>query len=136
VVAQHGRERASEQLLTSGGLAAAGLILGNQDDPKHQLLLAALGVGTQVGITLPFTRTQESEADTIGLDLMAKAGFDPREAITLWHNMSAAEGGGPPEFLSDHPSNDKRIQALEERLPEAIKESQASGKHPNCGAPP
>ncbi len=132
VVAQHGRERTSEQLLTEGGLTAANLILGDPQSPKHQILLAALGVGAQVGVTLPFSRAQESEADAIGLDLMARAGFNPREAIELWHNMQAAGGNKPPEFLSDHPADEKRIQALEAKLPEAIKESQESGRHPNC----
>jgi predicted Zn-dependent protease len=132
VVAQHGRERTSEQVVTQGGLAAAGAILGNSSDPKHNIMLAALGVGAQVGVALPFSRAQETEADEIGLDLMAKSGFNPNEAIALWHNMQASGGGAPPQWLSDHPSDESRITNLQSKLPKALEESKASGKHPNC----
>lgn len=133
VVAQHGRERTSQQLVTEGGLAAAGAILGNANDPKHDLMLAALGVGAQVGVALPFSRVQEAEADEIGLDLMAKSGFNPNEAIALWRNMQASGGAAPPQWLSDHPSDENRIKDLQARLPAALEESKASGKHPSCG---
>ncbi|MGZ3650718.1 MAG: M48 family metallopeptidase [Bdellovibrionota bacterium] len=135
VVAQHGRERTSEQLIAEGGLAAAGGVLGNQQDPKHQALMAALGVGAQVGVLLPFSRAQESEADIIGLDTMARAGFRPAEAVALWHNMEASAGGGPPAFLSDHPSDENRIKALQAKLPEAEKLAAANGRAPKCGEP-
>jgi predicted Zn-dependent protease len=134
VVAEHGKERVSDQLVAEGGLMAASAVLGRAEDPKHKILLGALGVGTQVGVLLPFSRAQESEADVIGLDLMARAGFRPPEAIALWHNMEAAAQGRPPEFLSDHPSDEKRIQALEEKLPEAEKTARASNRHPKCGS--
>jgi predicted Zn-dependent protease len=134
VVAQHGRERTSEQVVTQSGLAAAGAILGNANDPKHGLMLAALGVGAQVGVALPFSRAQEKEADEIGLDLMAKSGFNPNEAIALWQNMQASGGGAPPQWLSDHPSDESRIIDLQSRLPKALEESKASGKHPKCGS--
>ena len=132
VLARHGNERASEQLIQNGGLAAADMILGQSGTQKHDLLMAGLGVGAQYGIAMPHSRTQESEADSIGLDLMAKAGFNPQEAVQLWHNMDKAGGGGTPEWLSDHPSNDRRIADLQERIPAAMVTYKASGRHPNC----
>jgi predicted Zn-dependent protease len=84
---------------------------------------------------LPFSRTHEREADVIGLDLMARAGFDPREAVTLWENMSAASGAQPPEFLSTHPSHGTRIRNLQEHMPDAIEHYEAArraGKRPDC----
>jgi predicted Zn-dependent protease len=132
VIAQHGKERVSDQMVASGGLAAVGAILGGEDSTKKGALMAALGAGAQVGVLLPFSRAQEAEADEIGLETMARAGFDPKEAVALWHNMQAAGGGAPPAFLSDHPSDDSRIKDLESRLPEAEKLAAVSGKHPNC----
>jgi predicted Zn-dependent protease len=136
VVAEHGKERVSETLLAQGGLAVASAVISDKSHPKHDLLLAALGIGTQVGVLLPHSRTQESEADVIGLDLMARAGFEPKEAVALWHNMEASGGGQPPQFLSDHPSHENRIQTLQSKMPEAEKEFKASPHHPNCGSVP
>jgi predicted Zn-dependent protease len=98
--------------------------------------MGLLGVGAQYGILMPYSRLQESEADKLGLDLMAQAGFDPRESVTLWQNMSAAAGGqAPPEFLSTHPSHDTRIQDLNKRMFLAMKyyeQARDSGKNPRC----
>ena len=97
--------------------------------------MAALGVGAQYGVLMPFSRTQESEADVVGLDYMARAGFDPRAAVELWKNMEAAGGGSRPEFLSTHPSHESRIHDLEKHLPEAMQtyeNARASGQTPRC----
>jgi len=132
VLARHGDERASEQLLEQGGLQILGSVLAQPGSAKYQVLMAGLGVGAMYGIAMPHSRTQESEADTIGLQLMAKAGFDPQQAIELWHNMDRAGGGQPPEWLSDHPSNDRRISDLQSHMGEAMQLYRASGRHPNC----
>lgn len=134
VIAEHGKERVSEALVAQGGLAVAGTVLSDKSNPKHNILLAALGIGTQLGVLLPHSRTQESEADVIGLDLMARAGFQPREATQLWRNMENAGGGQPPQFLSGHPSHESRIQTLSEKMESAEKERKSSPHHPNCGS--
>ncbi len=97
--------------------------------------MAVLGLGAEVGVLLPFNRTQEREADLLGLDLMAEAGFDPRASVALWQNMSRAGGGAPPEFLSTHPSHGSRIRDLNERIPSALgirERARAGRKRPSC----
>ena len=126
---------ASQQLATQGALTVAGAAAGE----GNQALLAILGAGAQVGVLLPFSRTQEREADVLGLQYMARAGFDPRESIQLWKNMARAGGGGTPEFLSTHPSGSTRIQDLSNAMPEALalfEEARAAGRAPRCGARP
>lgn len=132
VLANHGNERVSEQLLTQGGLTVLGGIMSQKGGQKYDLLVTALGVGTQYGILLPHSRTQESEADVIGLDLMAKAGFNPAQSVNLWQNMEKAGGGQPPEFLSTHPSHGTRIANLQKNIPEAEGFYKAAGRHPAC----
>ena len=132
VLANHGNERVSEQLLAQGGLTLLGGIMSQKNSPKYDLLVTALGVGTQYGVLLPHSRTQESEADIIGLDLMAKAGFNPAQSVNLWENMSKAGGGQPPEFLSTHPSNNTRISNLQKHMPEAQGYYEAAGRKPSC----
>lgn len=132
VLARHSNERASEQLIEQGGLQVLGSVLAQPGTQKHDLLMAGLGLGTQYGIAMPHSRTQESEADSIGIDLMARAGFNPQEAVQLWHNMDKAGGGGTPEWLSDHPSNERRINDLQARVPAAMATYRVSGRHPNC----
>ncbi|SGY89136.1 M48 family metallopeptidase [Moritella viscosa] len=88
-----------------------------QNQEYRETAMQALGLGLQYGVVLPYGRTQESEADVVGLELMAKAGFDPEESVTLWRNMAAASGGKqPPELLSTHPSHDTRIKALRKAI--------------------
>lgn len=112
-LAQHSRERMSQALTQQIGLAALGAT-GKLGPGGMQAVNLALGVG----LGLPFSRKQESEADFIGLDVMAKAGLDPRAAISLWQKMSAAsDGKNPPEFLSTHPSSEHRIRDIEAALP-------------------
>lgn len=118
VIAGHGNERVSSKIATTAGLTAAAILIGTGNNTEDALILAGLGLGVQYGITLPYSRSHETEADLIGLDLMAESGFDPAESVTLWQNMSQT-GTQPPEFMSTHPSNDTRIQQLKERIPQA-----------------
>lgn len=112
-LAQHSRERMSQALTQQLGLAVLGAS-GKVGDAGLQATNLLVGVG----IMLPFNRKQESEADYVGLDLMSKAGYDPRAALALWKKMDAASGGDKtPEFLSTHPSNEKRMQDIEAALP-------------------
>lgn len=134
VLARHGAERLSQQVGTQAGLAALGALTEN--NPNRDMILGLLGVGVQVGVLLPFSRTQESEADLIGLDLMAKAGFNPEASVQLWHNMMAASGGkAPPEWLSTHPANQTRINTLTQNMPAALQlyqRAKAQGHTPHC----
>lgn len=137
VLARHSGERLSNQAAVDTGLQAAQAISGSMSPAKQQLM-GLLGVGAQVGVLLPFSRTQESEADLLGLDLMARAGFDPQQSIALWQNMERINSGGPPAFLSTHPSPGGRIEALQNRLPQAqelYRQARAQGRKPACRAP-
>jgi predicted Zn-dependent protease len=116
-LARHGGERMSRSLIAQLGLAAVQIGL-NTNDPT---ILQGIGLAYGVGVELPFDRSQESEADHIGLILMAKAGYDPRAAIPFWERMSSGkQGKGPPEFLSTHPSGDTRMKQLRQWMPEAL----------------
>jgi predicted Zn-dependent protease len=133
VLARHSNERVSESYATQGGLVAVGAL--TKEGPKKNMMMGLLGVGAQVGLLLPHSRTQESEADVIGLELMARAGFDPAQSVELWKNMTKAGGGAPPEFLSTHPSGDTRIQNLSSRLGAVsplYNAAKAQGRHPTC----
>src|SRR5574337_216549 len=120
-VARHGAERMSQHLLVQAGLAATKTALSNRDPQTVQMVTALLGAGASGGMELPWSRTQESEADHLGLIYMAKAGYNPSAARDLWLRMAAAARGQsrPPEFLSTHPSESTRIQQIEAWLPEA-----------------
>ncbi len=135
VLARHSNERLSQKMAVNTGLSLTQAVLAPQS-ALGQTAIGLLGVGAQYGILLPYSRTHESEADILGLDIMAKAGFDPRESIKLWQKMDAAsKGGTPPEFLSTHPSHSTRIKDLSEHMPIALDYRQqaiAAGKHPRC----
>jgi predicted Zn-dependent protease len=120
-LARHGGERMSQGLLAQMGGVALSVAMADKPAQTQQMFQAAYGAGATVGVLLPFSRAQESEADRIGLILMAKAGYDPAAAAPFWGRMSeASKGGGkPPEFLSTHPSDERRIKQIEEWLPEA-----------------
>jgi predicted Zn-dependent protease len=120
-VLRHPGERMSQEMLVQlGGLGLAGA-LGGIPQLAGQVL-QAYGLGANVGVILPFGRSQESEADRVGLMLMAKAGYDPRAALDLWERMERKEhGGGPPEFLSTHPGYETRTQQLRAWIPEAMR---------------
>lgn len=132
VLADHGNERVSQQAATQGGLQVVSAFLGGSGGGGNQAVMSALGLGAQVGILLPFSRTQESEADTIGLELMARAGFDPRESVALWQNMAAAGGEKPAEFMSTHPSNESRINNLQSHMNQALQLYQQAPNKTNC----
>jgi predicted Zn-dependent protease len=108
----HGRERMSRAIAMQGGLTLGSIIVG-QD-------LSILAPVADIALTLPNSREGESEADRYGIELAARAGYDPHAAVSLWKKMSAASGNGPPAFLSTHPSPDNRIQALEALVPQMM----------------
>lgn len=113
---EHGRERMSEELVKNVGLQL--LVISGKMDPKYA---AAANAATAVFISLPNSRREESEADTIGLELMARAGYDPHEAVSLWQKMSANGGGGkPPEILSTHPADATRIRNIQNLIPKVL----------------
>jgi predicted Zn-dependent protease len=125
-LADHGAQR-----MSAGTLQQLGAVAGNvaiQDPQKRNIFNQAYGLGSTVGVMLPFSRSHETEADRIGLQIMAIAGYDPTEAAELWKRMKAKSGGqAPPEFLSTHPSNDTRINNLTEWAPLAKAEAKKFG---------
>ncbi|WP_427978027.1 M48 family metallopeptidase [Agarivorans sp.] len=139
VLAEHSNERLSQNQIAGIGTTVAAIAIGVSDSIENKgLAMAALGLGVQYGVLLPYGRTQESEADLMGLDLMASAGFNPKASVSLWQNMAKAGGGSVPEFLSTHPSNQTRISDLEERMARATqlqKQAIAQGKSPQCQRP-
>ena len=133
VLAQHGNERMSIQFASQTGQQLLGSVL--QGSEEGAMVMAAIGMGTQYGVTLPFSRTHEAEADVIGLELMAKAGFDPRGSVTLWRNMAKVSKGAPPEILSTHPAPQTRINGLDANMESAYATyvaAQQQGRKPNC----
>ena len=120
-IAGHGRERMSQGLLAQLGGIGLAYALKNKPQQTQQLWMTAFGVGAQVGVLLPFSRVQESEADHLGLIFMSMAGYDPHAALNFWQRMAKAKGGkAPPEFLSTHPSDQTRINDIKKLLPEAL----------------
>ena len=135
VVARHSAERMSTAQLTVIGLTIAGVATANSE--QQAVIMAALGLGAYVGVQLPFSRTHESEADNIGQELMAKAGFDPAQAVRLWQLM-AGNGKTPPELLSTHPDPNNRAKRLRQNLSQMTplyKQAKATGKAPQCSKP-
>ncbi|MBA9079760.1 MULTISPECIES: M48 family metallopeptidase [Rufibacter] len=120
-IAKHSNERISQQLLAEYGGATLGAVLGQNPGASSEIVNAAYGIGAQ-GVLLKWGRTQESEADRLGLIFMAMAGYNPQTAVTFWQRMAAASGGASqPELLSTHPSNETRIADIQKHLPEAQK---------------
>ena len=137
-LARHGGERMSQNTLAQTTLQVIGVALGfsGANPLLSQAGMAALGVGTQVGVLLPFSRKHESEADYVGVLLAAEAGYDPRESIRLWTRMGEQSGGKEPsEFLSTHPNHDTRIQQLEEWMAEALPIYESKPPAPNGELP-
>ena len=127
-LANHGAQRMSAQLLEQLGQAGLAVAVSNKSAQTQQMAMQAYGVTTQYGITLPFSRKNESEADRIGLTLMAIAGYNPDQAIVFWQRMSANSGGqAPPEFASTHPSDATRIADLKALIPQAKAEAAKFG---------
>ena len=127
-VARHGSQRLLRNALTQTALIGASVSLSDMDQQQRYAVMGALGAGAQYGIILPFGREHESEADTMGLIYMARAGYDPRESISFWERMSQAGGNQPPEFMSTHPSHGTRIQHLQEFMPKAVAEYEKSAQ--------
>jgi predicted Zn-dependent protease len=131
-LARHGAERMSQGMMAN--LATLGLAVATSGSSAgtQQAIMQAYGLGMQVGVMLPFSRSMESEADHIGLLLMADAGYDPEAAVRLWERMGAlaAAGAAPPELLSTHPHSDTRIEQLRQWMPEAQQRYQAAARPP------
>ncbi len=136
VTAEHSVNRAKQAGLTNFGINAVAIILGGGYSGATYTAQQALAAGAAFGISLPYKRGQESEADVIGLEYMAKAGFDPRESVPLWQRMDAGGGKKPAEFLSTHPASETRIENLinqwQKTLP-LYNQAKADGRLPDCG---
>ncbi|HOR40822.1 MAG TPA: M48 family metallopeptidase [Paludibacteraceae bacterium] len=118
-VAKHGNERMSQQILAQTGLSVAGVALSGKSEQAQQLMSSVYGLGVNYGVILPYSRKHEYEADRLGMIFMAMAGYDPAGAVAFWERMTAGKESSVPEFLSTHPSDTKRIQAMQNVLPEA-----------------
>lgn len=120
-LARHGGERMSQRYVLDGVQSTVSYVTQGQWPQQHAALMKAYGLGTQYGIVLPYSRAHESEADHIGLMLMAKAGYDPTEAPKFWRRFAQGHAGQqPPEFMSTHPNDENRAQALSQLLPQAV----------------
>lgn len=137
VISRHHDERISRQVGTQTGLGILGALIGSRyGSGAANTVNQVGGVAAQSLILLPNNRTQETEADVVGQQLMARAGFDPRQAVSLWENMAAASGSRAPEFLSTHPDPRARLAELNARaggLVATYQQARASGRSPNCG---
>ena len=121
-LARHAGERLSQSRLAQAGGLGLGLALGGMGSLASTAIMQGYSLGTQLGILLPYSRTQESEADHVGLILMAKAGYDPAQSLEFWRRMMTGDKGAKlPEFMSTHPNDASRLKELEEFLPEARK---------------
>lgn len=132
VVSRHHNERITRQMGAQAGVQILGALAGDYG----RLVTQGGGILAQTGFLLPGSREQESEADVVGQQLMARAGFDPRGAVSLWQNMIAAGGSRPPEWLSTHPNPQARIGELQSRaasLVPAYEQARAADRKPNCG---
>ena len=126
-IAGHGNERMSQGLIAELGGMALAVAFSQKPQQTQSLFMTAYGAGTTVGFLLPYSRLEESEADHIGLILMARAGYDPRQAIPFWERMAKQEGHQqPPEFLSTHPATQRRMEDIIRKLPEALQYYNAS----------
>ncbi|MBI2438765.1 MAG: M48 family metallopeptidase [Lentisphaerae bacterium] len=126
-VARHGAERLSQGLVAQLGGEILGQVINTNSEDTRQLWLQVYGLGGALVALLPYSRLQESEADFLGLIYMARAGYDPRQAIEFWKRMAAygaKQGGQTFQFLSTHPLDEARIRQLEKQLPKALAEYQ------------
>lgn len=121
-VARHGNERMSQMLLAETGGLALDLALANKPAQTRAIFQTAYGIGSTVGVLLPYSRLHESEADQLGMIFMAMAGYDPSAAPIVWERMIALnKGPKPPEILSTHPADNKRVEAIRGFVPSALK---------------
>lgn len=128
----HGAERVLRQNMTETAMMGVQGSMGDLDYSQRRALMGLIGAGAQYGVLLPFSRTHESEADHVGLKYMARAGYDPKEAVAFWTRMAEAGGSGkqPPEFMSTHPLHETRIRQIQEWLPEIV-----ANEHPAQRSP-
>jgi predicted Zn-dependent protease len=127
-LANHGAQRMSAAQLQQIGALGVAVATGGQSAEKQQMWQQYYGMGSQLGVMLPFSRSHESEADMIGLTLMAIAGYNPDQAVLFWGRMSAVSNGqAPPEFMSTHPSDETRIANLKTLIPQAKEEAKKFG---------
>jgi predicted Zn-dependent protease len=121
-IARHGSERMSQGLLVEMGGIALDEALANKPEQTRSIFMQSYGLGSQIGVLLPYSRLHESEADRMGLIFMAMAGYNPNEAVSFWERMaSSSKGQAPPEFLSTHPADSKRISNIKKQIPEAMR---------------
>lgn len=118
-IANHGGERMSQGMLTQLGGMALQQALAQKSQETQQIFMTAFGLGSQIGVLLPYSRLHETEADHLGLIFMALAGYDPERAPAFWERMAGQGGAAPPEFLSTHPSDETRLRKIRELIPEA-----------------
>jgi predicted Zn-dependent protease len=133
VLAEHGNERMSLEFATQTGAQLLGAVLA--DTQEKPMLMAAMGLGIHYGMKLPYSRTHEAEADVMGLDLMAQAGFNPQSSLQLWRNMNAKQDQAPPEFMSTHPAHSTRIDGLSAHMSSALslyQNATQQGRRPSC----
>lgn len=136
VLADHGNERLTQQLGVGVVFFLVNLFFDQPGSIEQEVLLRTLGLGTQVGVLLPFSRAHEREADILGLELMSRAGFDPAESVRLWRSMAQRSQGQPMEFLSTHPSHESRIEKLSKEVDyydKLYRDALAEGRNPRCG---
>lgn len=130
-IARHAGERMSQHL--GAQVVGQALAIGMQGSPYGSMIMAAYGLGAQVGVLLPYSRLQESEADRIGLVLAASAGYDPHAALGVWQRMAELPGDRPPAFLSTHPEPEARIEDIAQYMPKAMAQFRP---HPDAGDRP
>jgi len=120
-VARHGNERMSQQVVAQYGAQVLSSFISDKPEATQMIFQQAYGLGTQYGVMLPYSRMHESEADKMGLVFMSIAGYDPHNAVEFWERMSQIGGQKPPELMSTHPSDETRMKALADYMPEAMK---------------
>lgn len=120
-IANHGGERMSQELIVQAGGMGLSQLMKSKPEQARNIMMQVYGAGSQVGILLPYSRSHESEADRIGLILMARAGYDPGTAVVFWERMNHLGGAKPPEILSTHPATSRRIADIQKEIPEAEK---------------
>lgn len=129
-IARHGGERMSQQMLAQGIATGISASLGNVKPATAEAIMVAYGAGANLGVLLPYSRTQEYEADRIGMTLMARAGYDPSATIRFWREFAGNSGDSPiAEFFSTHPMSSKRLEMMRRNLPAAIKEYQTTKRN-------
>jgi len=127
--ARHGSERVFQQKATQTLMTGVQFSLGDMSYEQQRAIMGAIGAGAKYGLLMPFGRDHESEADAMGLSYMARAGYDPREAVAFWQRMDEKSGGqNPPEFMSTHPSHDNRVARLKELIPKVLPEYEQAAR--------